>query len=151
MSTERIEKSIFLRAPRAEVWKAISDAGALREWFGVDLNGPLAPGAHLGGKVTHQGYEDSPFEISICLVEPEHRLSWNWHPHAVDSKRNYSSEPTTLVTFELEATVGGTWLTVVESGFESIPLSRRVEAYRANDEGWQMQMASLERYIRHAA
>jgi len=147
MSTDRIEKSVMLRAPRSRVWRALSDAAAFREWFGVKLEGVIAAGAHLRGKVAHPGYEHVPFEITIERMEPERILSWRWHPNPIDPKKDYSAEPTTLVVFELHDAPGGTLLTVVESGFDGIPLSRRLEAYRGNDEGWKMQMEAIERYV----
>lgn len=151
MSTDRIEKTIFLRAPRARIWRALSDVDAFGEWFGVKLKGSFTPGARLRGTVTHKGYEHLPFEITIERVEPERLLSWRWHPHAVDSDIDYSAEPTTLVVFQLEDAPGGTRLTVVESGFDEIPLSRRPDAYRGNEKGWTSQMESIERYVARAA
>src|SRR2546428_10978519 len=41
----------------------------------------------------------------------------------------------------------GTLLTVVESGFDQIPLARRAEAWRKNDEGWAIQMENIERHV----
>ena len=37
------------------------------------------------------------------------------------------------MVFELADAAEGTLLTVVESGFDGIPLTRRMEAYRGND------------------
>lgn len=150
MSTDRIEKRILLRAPRARVWRALADAEAFGEWFGVKLKGSFAPGMRLQGAVTHPGYEHVPFEITIERMEPERLISWRWHPHAIDPKIDYSAEPTTLVVFELEATAEGTMLSVVESGFDGIPLARRLEAYRGNDQGWAIQMKAIERYAGEA-
>jgi uncharacterized protein YndB with AHSA1/START domain len=147
MSTDRIEKSVFLRAPRSRVWQALSDKDAFGEWFGVKLDGQMKPGARLRGKVTHPGYEDAPFEITIDRMEPERLLSWRWHPNAVDPKKDYSGEPSTLVVFELEDAPGGTRLSVVESGFDGIPLPRRTEAYRGNENGWSIQVQNIERYV----
>ncbi len=42
---------------------------------------------------------------------------------------------------------GGTALTIVESGFDRIPLARRAEAFRMNTEGWGGQIKNLERYV----
>lgn len=147
MSTDRIEKKVFLRAPRTRVWQALSDAEKFGEWFGVKLNGTFAPGARLRGKVTIPGYEHYSFELTVERVEPERLFSWRWHPHTMDPKVDYSTEPTTLVVFELEEVPGGTGLTVVESGFDGIPLTRRLEAYRGNTQGWTMQMEAIERYV----
>jgi uncharacterized protein YndB with AHSA1/START domain len=151
MSTDRIEKSVFLQAPRARVWRALSNVEEFGDWFGVKLNGSFAPGARLSGKVTHKGYENYPFEFTIDRIEPERKLSWHWHPNAVDPKTNYSTEPKTLVVFELEDAPGGTNLTVTESGFDKLPSSRRNDAYQGNEKGWIMQMDSIQQHIKRAA
>jgi uncharacterized protein YndB with AHSA1/START domain len=151
MSTDRIERSVFLRAPRAQVWKALSDAKAFGEWFGVKLNGSFAPGARLQGKVTHKGYENYPFEFTIDRIVPERLLSWRWHPNAVDPGVDYSAEPETEVAWQLEDTPGGTVVRVVESGFDALPASRRNAAYEGNEKGWNMQMEAIENYLEKAA
>ena len=150
-STDRIEKKILLRAPRAKVWQAIADTRAFGEWFGVDLDGSFAPGARLGGRITHKGYERLPFEMMIEEMEPERLFSWRWHPNAVEPNVDYDAEPTTLVVFELDDAEEGTLLTVVESGFDGIPADRRAEAYRGNEQGWSGQMEAIERYVGRAA
>jgi uncharacterized protein YndB with AHSA1/START domain len=54
----------------------------------------------------------------------------------------------TLVEFTLEdAEGGGTTLTIVESGFDKIPLARRAEAFRMNTEGWGGQIKNLTAYV----
>lgn len=151
MSTDRIEKQVLLRAPRARVWRALADSEAFGQWFGVKMNGAFSPGARLQGKILIKGYEHLTFEITIERMEPERLFSWRWHPHAIDPNRDYSAEPTTLVVFELEENAEGTLLKVVESGFDRIPLIRRLEAYRGNEQGWETQMKSVERYVNQAA
>jgi len=146
-STDRIEKQILLRAPRARVWRALADVEQFGNWFGVTLNGSFAPGARLQGKVMHPGYEHVLFEINIERMEPERLLSWRWHPHAIDPKLDYSAEPTTLVIFELADAPEGTLLKVSESGFDGIPLARRLEAYRGNEQGWAIQVKAIEKYV----
>jgi uncharacterized protein YndB with AHSA1/START domain len=151
MNLDRIEKHILLRAPRARVWQALADAKAFAQWFGIKLEGSFAPGAQLQGQVTHPGYEHVLFEITIEQMDPERLFSWRWHPHAIDPKIDYSVEPTTLVVFELKEVAEGTLLTVIESGFEGIPLARRLEAYRGNEQGWAAQVQAIERYVSQAA
>ena len=140
-TTDRSEKHILLRAPRGRVWRALSDAEEFGSWFGVDFKGArFAPGATVRGHITYPGYEHLIMEIVIDRMEPERLFSYRWHPNAVDPKVDYSPEPTTLVMFELQDTPEGTLLTVVESGFDRIPLHRRAEALRSNDHGWAEQM-----------
>jgi uncharacterized protein YndB with AHSA1/START domain len=74
-------------------------------------------------------------------------FSWRWHPNAIDPKKDYSHESTTLVTFELTEVPGGTLLKVTESGFAGIPLDRRDTAYCGNSEGWAIQMGNIESYV----
>ena len=101
-STDRIEKEIVVRAPRARVWRAITDAREFGKWFRVEMKDAFAPGARAQGRITHPGYEHLTLEVQVERMEPEHLFSWRWHPYAVDPKRDYSQEPTTLVVFELE-------------------------------------------------
>lgn len=150
-STDRIEKRVLLRAPRARVWRALADAGEFGSWFGVDLGGPFVPGASVRGRVTHKGYEHVPFDITIERMEPERLISWRWHPNNIEPGTDYSAEPTTLVVFELDEVEDGILVTVVESGFDTIPPSRRAEAYRGNEEGWAQQVQALERHVSTAA
>jgi len=152
VSTDRIEKSALIQAPRERVWRALANAEEFGRWFGVDLTGrEFAPGATVRGQVTHEAYLHVTWEATIQEMEPGRRLSWRWHPHAVDPGRDYSGEPTTLVVFELADAPGGTMLTVVESGFDSIPIERRAEAFRSNDGGWAQQMVAIEKYVGAAA
>ena len=102
-ATDRIERSIHIKAPRARVWRALSDAQEYGKWFGADLAGQtIAPGQHVQGPLTIAGYEHVVFDVVIDRVEPESLLSYRWHPYAVDPAIDYSKEQRTLVTFTLK-------------------------------------------------
>ena len=147
-STDRIERKIVLKASRARVWRALTSVEEFNSWFAVRLQGRhFTAGGTFSGPVTHPGYEHVIMEVTIEKVEPEKLLSWRWHPHAVDPQIDYSSEPTTLVEFRLEDAVGGTLLTLVESGFDQIPPERRMSAFRGNNEGWEIQMQNIEKHV----
>ena len=146
-STDRIERKILLRAPRSRVWRALTDSAEFGTWFGVKVEGTFAPGAHVRGAITHPGYEHVVFDIIIERREPERLFSWRWHPHPVEPGVDYSAEPTTLVVFEIADAPGGIMLTVVESGFDQVPLARRAQAYRMNGEGWTYQVQAIEKYV----
>ncbi len=146
--SDRIEKQIHIRAPRSRVWRAIHDKAEFGTWFRVQLPpGTFAAGEKVSGKITHPGYEHVTMDMEVVEVSPEHRLSYRWHPYAIDPNVDYSSEPTTLVTFTLEEAADGTQLTIVESGFDQIPLHRRDEAFRMNDSGWAGQAKNIERHV----
>ena len=144
-STDRIEKTTVLRAPRSKVWRALTDPAQFSQWFGAILKDPFVPGARVKGPVTSRGYEHLTMDITIDRVEPEHLFSWRWQPGG-DANID-PAEPMTLVVFELEDVPEGTRLTVKESGFDRIPAARRGKAYRENDEGWTGQLNNLRKYL----
>lgn len=146
-TTDRIEKRFEVAARRSRVWRAISDAAEFGAWFGVILDRPFAPGATVRGRLTFPGYEHVTLEILVERVEPEGYFSYRWHPYAIDPKVDYSAEPTTLVEFRLEETAGGTAITITESGFDRLPSSRRAEAFRMNEAGWNGQGRKLAAYV----
>jgi len=158
MSTDRIEKRIFLRAPLARVWRALSDSGEFGTWFGVKFDGPFAPGARVSGVVVttsvdpeiakaQEPHKGVRFDITIERMEPGKHLSFRWYPGAVEPGIDYSREPTTLVAFTLEEKADGVTLTVTESGFDQIPLARRAKVFAENEGGWSMMAKVLEKYV----
>jgi uncharacterized protein YndB with AHSA1/START domain len=147
-STDRIERNILLKAPRSRVWRALSNAEEFGDWFGVALRGrTFTAGQRVHGQVTHPGYEHVVWDVLIERIEPERLLSWRWHPAAIDPTVDYSAEPTTLVVFELKEVEGGTLLSVVESGFDKVPPSRRLDAFRMNSGGWDEQMKNIQKHV----
>jgi len=146
-TTDRIEKKALLRAPRARVWSAIADADEFGRWFQVKIEGQFAPGAHIRGAMTYPGYEGGAWEIVVDRIEPQDLFSFYWHPYAIEPGVDYSKEQSTLVEFILEDAPDGTMLTIVESGFDGVPLERRARAFAANNEGWDIQMKALEAYV----
>jgi uncharacterized protein YndB with AHSA1/START domain len=145
--TDRIEKKTFLRAPQSRVWRALTDHEEFGKWFGVRLERAFAPGAVIHGRITHEKYAHVKWEMTIEALEPQRLFSFRWHPYAIDEGVDYASEPTTLVSFELEEAPGGTSLKLVESGFDKIPLERRAKAFEMNDGGWTQQMANIEKHV----
>jgi uncharacterized protein YndB with AHSA1/START domain len=145
--TDRIEKTIVLRAPRERIWRALTDAREFGEWFRVKLDGDFAVGQRIAGHITHPGFEHLTMTVTVERMDAGQLFSFRWHPYAIDAKRDYSSEPTTLVEFRLEEVAEGTRLTVVESGFDRVPAERRAEAFRMNAGGWTAQMENVRQHV----
>jgi uncharacterized protein YndB with AHSA1/START domain len=158
MSTDRIEKKVLLRASRERVWRAVSDAREFGRWFGVAFDGPFVAGTRLTGKIVptrvdaevaklQEPHEGKAFVWLVDRIEPLRRITFRWHPFAVEPDVDYTKEPMTLIVFELEEISGGTLLTITESGFDQIPLERRAKAFTANESGWTMQTMLIEKYL----
>ena len=146
-TTDRVEKRMVVRATRSRVWRAITTAKEFGAWFRVNLEGEFTEGESIRGKITHPGYEHVTMDMLVERIEPERYFSYRWHPYAVEPGVDYSAEPTTLVEFLLDDAEGGTAITIVESGFDRIPLARRAEAFRMDDQGWTGQIKNLARYV----
>ena len=158
MVPDRIEKQTVLRAPRDRVWRAVSDAKEFGDWFGVAFDGEFRAGTRLTGRIKpttvdpkvaelQKPYEGQAFEVAVERVEPPRGLAFHWHPFAADTRVDYSKEPMTLVTFALDEVPEGTRLTITESGFDRLPVSRRGEAYQANEGGWTHQLELIRKYL----
>ena len=102
---------------------------------GVKLEGAFAEGATVRGKITSSGYEHVTMEIArrahrarallrVSLAPVRDRPEGRLLARADDARR-----------VPARGRRGGTVLTIVESGFDRIPLARRAEAFRMNDEG----------------
>jgi uncharacterized protein YndB with AHSA1/START domain len=156
--SDRIEKKVHLRAQLERVWQAIADSSQFGIWFGVVFDGPFVAGTRLVGRITptqvdpevaamQKPHEGKTFTFIVDRVEPMRTIAFRWHPYAVDPDVDYDSEPMTLVTFDLAEVADGVLLTISESGFDAIPLSRRAEAFTANDGGWAKQAELIKKYL----
>ena len=147
--TDRIERSVVINAPRERVWRALADAETFGTWFGVDLKGQaFAPGQRARGPMNGCGHDNVFFDVVVERVDPQRLFSFRWHPYAIEPGVDYAKEDPTLVTFTLKDSPGnGTLLTVVESGFDKVPPQRRLEAFRMNSRGWQVQMDNIVRHV----
>ncbi len=139
--TDRIEKQVLLQASPARVWRALSDSTEFGTWFGVLLDGPFRVGERLTGKVTSAGCEKMAFFMEIDRMDPEKLFRYHWNPTVSDN------ELRTTVDFTLKAVGEATQLTIVESGFDKLPIGERDEAFRRNEGGWTQQVANIESHL----
>ena len=144
--TDRIEKTIEIKAPVSRVWRALTDHREFGTWFRVRIDRPFAAGEVSRGQIAVPGFEHVKWESVIQAIEPERRFAFTWHPYAIDPDVDYSGEPSTLVEFILEPIPGGTLLRVTESGFDKISDKRRLEAFRMNEGGWAKQVQNIKKH-----
>lgn len=142
----RIDRSIEIAAPPERVWRALSRAEEVAEWFKMKIEGDLAPGREVWMTVTHDEYAGMRFSVKIVEMTPPRRMVWQWHPGAVDRNRDYTKEPRTTVTFTLEPSGAGTRLSVSETGFDALALDRRAQAFKDNSQGWAEVVVWIQKY-----
>ncbi|MBB2206548.1 SRPBCC family protein [Gluconacetobacter takamatsuzukensis] len=158
METDRIEKTVILKATLERVWRAISESGRFGQWFGVEIDGPFVAGQEAIGRVVptqvdpevarlQEPHRGAAWRVRIERIEPMRLFSFRWHPFAVDPAQDHAAEPMTLVTFALAEVEGGIRLTITETGFDRLPLARRPQAFRANEGGWAHQARLIGTYL----
>ena len=146
----RIDRTIEINAPRERVWRALTNPQELSAWFQVKIEGDIAPEAEVWMTSTHVGYEGQRFRVRFREMTPPERFVWEWHPGEVDPNLDYSREPRTTVTFTLEPSARGTRLSVSETGFDEISLTRRAKVYKDNSQGWPEVLVWLQKHVEEA-
>lgn len=156
MTSDKIEKTVVLKAARTKVWNAIRDSQAFGTWFGMTVDGPFVAGETTKGKIAmtkvdpevaklQEPHVGMACDLMVETIEPETRFAFRWHPGADPAVG--PDAPTTLVTFELEEVAGGTKLTITETGFDALPLEKRAKAFASNEGGWQAQLGLITKYL----
>lgn len=145
---DRIIRTIELNAPIERVWKALTNHEEFGSWFRLSLHGPFGVGELTFGETKYPGHEGLPFWAKVVAMDEPRLFSFLW-PFDEDVKPDDPDvdQKTTLVEFILEPTAGRTKLTVRETGFESLPENRRLQAFRDNQRGWDVQTMNIMRFV----
>ena len=150
--SDRIEKTIELKAPVARVWRALTDHREFGTWFRVSLEGPFVPGQVSRGQITYPGYEHvmggrGAEDGAGEAISPSPGI-----PTPSIPTEDYSSEPPTLVEFTLEKTAKRHAAHASSSRASTRSRAeRRAEAFRMNDGGWTEQMENIAEACRTCA
>lgn len=135
-----IETNLELEALPDRVWRALTDASELSQWFPDD-------GAKLDALPGGAGYfawkGHGKFAVAIEAFEPPRRLAWRW---ARTADTPVDQGLSTLVEWTLTPRDGGgTLLALRESGFTD-------EKHHAdNTGGWKHELGELVAYLAKAA
>lgn len=145
---DRIERTEVLPVARERVWDAITKPEQFSQWFPIVRDMDF----RVGGEINFTwDNERSPYPAIIETIEPFHCFAFRWYSYAIghpDLKLAPTSS--TLVKFILEETAGGTQLTLIESGFASLPDAvQAAQSYQDNQEGWQGGMAGLRACLKN--
>ncbi|HEY6407460.1 MAG TPA: SRPBCC domain-containing protein [Ktedonobacteraceae bacterium] len=142
---DQIERIEILPVARARVWDAITKPEQFSQWFDIvrDID------FRVGGTINFTWENElSPYPAVIEKIEPLHCFAFRWTSHALGHPE-LKLPPTawTLVTFTLEEVAEGTRLTLVESGFASLPDAFQAQSHQDNLGGWQSELPKLRVYL----
>jgi uncharacterized protein YndB with AHSA1/START domain len=142
---DTIERSVTIPADIESVWDALTTQEGIRSWFGDQVEIDLRPGGEA--MFGWSEYGDGSHAIVQEVVRPT-RFSYRWT--AGDAKR-VDTGPSTLVEFTLSADGTSTVVTVLESGFASLPVEIAERALADNTSGWKSEMQDLVDYLTAAS
>jgi uncharacterized protein YndB with AHSA1/START domain len=132
--TRTIEQTVTVDAPRDEVFRALTDTGALKRWWITD--GSSEP--RTGGRFRYEWRMADPASDHVQegayaeVVEGE-RVAYPWSAGPAGD---------TSVTFALADAGGGTRVTLTHAGFSADP--QHADVHDRHDQGWQGFLANLK-------
>ena len=144
--SDRIERTMVLPAQRQRVWEAVTKPEQLARWFGVVSDMDFRVGGAI--QLTWEN-KPCPYPGVIEVIEKPQRFAFRWPSYALSHPEiTFDIVPSTLVDITLEERADQTLLTLVESGFTSLPQPIPAEeAKRSNRDGWQECLNGLRAYL----
>jgi uncharacterized protein YndB with AHSA1/START domain len=137
-----IRHSVFIRAPRAKVWAALTTAQALDAWWGTRGSEiDLRPGGKLTLRWRGWGPErdiNTDRECDVVEVLPPKRFVFRW---------GETPAMMTTVEFDLEERADGTLLRLREHGFA--PTAKGRKSFEGNSLGWGEASTLIKFYVEH--
>jgi uncharacterized protein YndB with AHSA1/START domain len=131
-----------IAAPPAEVWKAITDAESLANWFPFEAR--VEPGP--GGKIVLRWGPELECVCRVEVWEPERHLRTTWMEKPATAKEGGPGALLPLaVDWRIEGRKGSTILRLVHSGFEAG--KEWDEYYDGTRRGWEFELRSLQLYL----
>ncbi len=130
----KIEFSLEINAPVETVWKALTDAEELANWFPLEAR--VTPGK--GGAIWVSWGDGMEGEAPIEAWEPNSHFRW------VEGENPATQ---VVIDFFLETKEGKTVLRLVDSGFG--PGANWKDYYNSKHCGWDFELRSLRHYLEH--
>lgn len=140
-STEKHSSSasILVRAPRADVWRALTDPAAVKQYFfDTDLVTDWEPGSPLLFRGEYDGkvYEDRG---TVRAFDPERSLSFDYW----SSMSGLEDRPDTrqLIVYELAERDGAIEVTVRQSNVDT------AERAQHSAENWKVVLEAMRKFV----
>lgn len=135
----RVERSVFIDASPQTVWRLLSTADGLRQWYAFD-GAHIEP--HAGGAIEFFWNEHGTFAGEILEVSPPRTLRYRICA-LPDTPSDASNSTEVTITVEPEGT--GVLVRIIQTGFEHLS-AEAAEASTAEieDGGWTVALDLLK-------
>ena len=137
-----VRRTVTISASIDKVWAAVTETEHIVKWFGqrAVLDKVAVGGA---GTFSFDGYGDFPVQIEE--LDPPHTIAYRWGNESAKAITPIDPNRSTVFRFTLESIAGGTQLTVVESGFDT--LTDPAASMEDNRGGWNSELDELVAYL----
>lgn len=132
---QTIERSIWIDAPREQVWQAVTQPEQIAQWFVPNLPGVKMQRDDTGKMTIFLGEMGVDFVI-LELIAPLQKASLRSLPDRLLTS-----------TYGLEEESGGTRVTVTMSGFELLPEDARQDRLDHSGASWEKTLANLKAFV----
>jgi uncharacterized protein YndB with AHSA1/START domain len=138
-----VSRTIRISAAPPLVWATLTAPSQIAQWFGQRADFP--DGVHAGATGSFGWTEYGDFPARIDAYEPVQRFAFTWGTPGEEIREDNS----TTATFTLTDDDGGTVLTVVETGFDTLrgDVAKRRAAMEDHAQGWTSELDELDAYI----
>jgi uncharacterized protein YndB with AHSA1/START domain len=140
---DKIERKIIIKAPKEQVYAAITNPELIIKWFPDAIEGNFAEGEQ---PIFNFG-EHGKSRIYVVAMRPHDYFAYRWVPGSSHFMGDVLSTETTLVEFSLAENDDATEVTMVESGFAKIPAKLAEAAFAQNSNGWNFMLGRLEKHF----
>jgi len=143
LQQDTITRDIVIKAPIERVFSALTEAEHLATWFAEGIDGGLEPGEQSLWDFGNYGRA----KVLMVAADRPNYVAYRWVPGGtVTFVGDLTTRPTTLCEFRLEEVDGGTKVSLVESGFLSLPQEEIEASFKDNDSGWEEMLPKLGAY-----
>lgn len=133
-----VVQEVFPHAPET-IWKALTSGALIARWLMEPVGFEPVVGNRFTFQTTPAGEWDGTIHCEVLEAVPNRRFAYSWKG-GHDGNAGYGSLLDTLVTWALEASEGGTRVTLTHAGFE---MPRNETAFRNMSGGWQKVVPRL--------
>lgn len=144
---DAIVREITVKAPKEQVYKAMTDPAEITSWFPDAVEGNMAVGEQPFLIFTEQKHRT---RILVEAAKPYSYFAFRWVPGSIGTTEDLHTVPNTLVEFTIEEVGSGTKVTVKESGFADMPAEVAQGSYDQNTGGWEYMIGRLEKVMNAA-
>ena len=138
---DKIEREIIIKAPKEQVYEAMTNAEQITSWFPDAVEGTIDTGEQpifvFNGHGKAQTY--------IETMQPHDYFAYRWIPGGSDFVGDARTVPNTLVEFHIKEADGISKVTMTESGFAKLPSLVAQKSFDMNSGGWEFMCARLEK------